>query len=70
MGLLCAQKFPEDRRTMSYVVSMLVTEGAICSQPKHPGFFIERSTLCSELSSTGGEVYTSNSVTVTMPEGR
>ncbi|PKI65662.1 hypothetical protein CRG98_013957 [Punica granatum] len=70
VGLLCVQKFPEDRPTMSFVVSMLVTEGAILSQPKQPGFFMERSTSNSHSSSAGGEVYTCNAVTITNPVGR
>lgn len=70
VGLLCVQKFPEDRPTMSYVVSTLVTEGEVLPQPKQPGFFMERSTACTQSSSTGGEFYTTNAVTVTMPQGR
>ncbi|PKI65663.1 hypothetical protein CRG98_013958 [Punica granatum] len=70
VGLLCVQKFPEDRPTMSFVVSMLETEGAIPSQPKQPGFFMERSTLNSHSSTAGGEVYTCNAVTITIPVGR
>ena len=42
VGLLCIQKFPEDRPTMSSVVFMLGTEGAALPQPKEPGFWMWR----------------------------
>ncbi|KAL3639894.1 hypothetical protein CASFOL_014862 [Castilleja foliolosa] len=43
VGLLCVQKFAEDRPVMSSVVFMLATDGAFLPEPKEPGFFIERS---------------------------
>ncbi|GFP89946.1 g-type lectin s-receptor-like serine/threonine-protein kinase at4g27290 [Phtheirospermum japonicum] len=43
VGLLCVQKFAEDRPVMSSVIFMLGTEGAILPEPKEPGFFTERS---------------------------
>ncbi|KAK6132614.1 hypothetical protein DH2020_033644 [Rehmannia glutinosa] len=43
VGLLCVQKFAEDRPDMSSVIFMLGTDGAILPEPKEPGFFIERS---------------------------
>ncbi|KAG6424344.1 hypothetical protein SASPL_114761 [Salvia splendens] len=43
VGLLCVQKFAEDRPTMSSVVSMLGSDGAVLPEPKEPGFFMERS---------------------------
>ena len=44
VGLLCVQKFSEDRPTMNSVVFMLANELAKLPQPKQPGFFIERSS--------------------------
>ncbi|PIN10799.1 Serine/threonine protein kinase [Handroanthus impetiginosus] len=44
VGLLCVQKFAEDRPIMSSVVFMLGTDGAILPEPKEPGFFMERSS--------------------------
>ncbi|KAK2978987.1 hypothetical protein RJ640_017551 [Escallonia rubra] len=41
--LLCVQQHPEDRPTMSSVLSMLDSETAKLPQPKHPGFFAESS---------------------------
>ncbi|XP_047948649.1 G-type lectin S-receptor-like serine/threonine-protein kinase At4g27290 isoform X5 [Salvia hispanica] len=43
VGLLCVQKFAEDRPVMSSVVSMLGSDGAVLPEPKEPGFFMERS---------------------------
>ncbi|KAK6154299.1 hypothetical protein DH2020_008547 [Rehmannia glutinosa] len=44
VGLLCVQKFAEDRPDMSSVIFRLGTDGAILPEPKEPGFFIERSS--------------------------
>ncbi|KAJ8763630.1 hypothetical protein K2173_003102 [Erythroxylum novogranatense] len=41
IGLLCVQRSPEDRPTMSSVVLMLGGEGSL-PQPKLPGYFNER----------------------------
>ncbi|KAL1346102.1 hypothetical protein AAHE18_08G165700 [Arachis hypogaea] len=41
VGLLCVQRRPEDRPSMSDVLMMLSSEGPL-PQPKKPGFFIER----------------------------
>ncbi|KAL0320720.1 UNVERIFIED_CONTAM: Receptor-like serine/threonine-protein kinase SD1-6 [Sesamum radiatum] len=43
VGLLCIQKYAEDRPVMSSVLFMLGTEGAVLPEPKEPGFLIERS---------------------------
>ena len=42
MGLLCVQRVPEDRPSMSSVVLMLSSDVAL-PPPKQPGFYIERS---------------------------
>lgn len=44
VGLLCVQQSPEDRPSMSDVVLMLSSEGAL-AQPTQPGFFNERHIL-------------------------
>ncbi|XP_042040901.1 G-type lectin S-receptor-like serine/threonine-protein kinase At4g27290 [Salvia splendens] len=53
VGLLCVQKYAEDRPVMSSIVSMLGSEsnGAILPDPKEPGFFGERSPSCRTVSS-------------------
>ncbi|XP_012841566.1 PREDICTED: G-type lectin S-receptor-like serine/threonine-protein kinase At4g27290 [Erythranthe guttata] len=43
VGLLCVQKFAEDRPVMSSVLFMLGTDGAVLPEPKEPAFFYERS---------------------------
>ena len=40
VGLLCVQCSPDDRPSMSSVVQMLSSEGAL-PQPKEPGFSLE-----------------------------
>lgn len=64
VGLLCVQKLPADRPTMSSVVFMLGNEEALLPQPKQPGFFIGRSCEGDK------GCYTENAVSLTMPEGR
>ncbi|XP_030971955.1 receptor-like serine/threonine-protein kinase SD1-8 isoform X2 [Quercus lobata] len=44
VGLLCVQKAPVDRPTMSSVIFMLGNEGVTLPQPKEPGFFTEESS--------------------------
>ncbi|XP_057790568.1 G-type lectin S-receptor-like serine/threonine-protein kinase At4g27290 [Salvia miltiorrhiza] len=65
VGLLCVQKFAEDRPNMSSVVSMLGNDGVILAEPKEPGFFMERS--CSLARSSTSEDKT---LTITDLEGR
>ena len=70
VGLLCVQKYPEDRPIMSSVFSMLTNEEAILPQPKQPGFFIERSPSNSGAILRNEESNIENAVTITMPEAR
>lgn len=66
VGLLCVQKVPEDRPTMSSVVFMLGNEGVTLPQPKEPGFFTEESSNHCTV-----EVHCcSNAVTFTSMEAR
>ena len=69
VGLICVQKLAEDRPAMSLVASMLGTEGYALPQPKKPGFFMERSFIVDAVSNNK-ENCTSNSVTISLPEGR
>nr|POE76379.1 receptor-like serine/threonine-protein kinase sd1-8 [Quercus suber] len=70
VGLLCVQKFTEDRPVMSCVLSMLTNEEAILPQPKQPGFFVERSSGNAGALSRNEESNTENAVTITLPEAR
>ncbi|KAJ9671908.1 hypothetical protein PVL29_025526 [Vitis rotundifolia] len=62
LGLLCVQRFPEDRPSMHSVVLMLSSEGAL-PQPKEPCFFTDRNMM---------EAYSSSSTqpTITVLEAR
>ncbi|MED6162454.1 hypothetical protein PIB30_070574 [Stylosanthes scabra] len=51
VGLLCVQRSPEDRPSMSEVHMMLSSEWAL-PQPKKPGFFTERDLVGESSSST------------------
>lgn len=65
VGLICVQKFQNDRPTMSSIVSMLENEGTILPQPKQPGFFIERSSNDENSTPKNEETGSQNSVTMT-----
>ncbi|KAI8004178.1 G-type lectin S-receptor-like serine/threonine-protein kinase [Camellia lanceoleosa] len=66
IGLLCVQESPEDRPSMSSVVVMLSSDGAL-PQAKQPGFFTERNVLKTGFQET---TTTANEITVTMFNGR
>ncbi|KAI3441584.1 EF-hand domain-containing protein [Psidium guajava] len=70
VGLLCVQKFANDRPAMSSVVAMLGNESARLPRPKQPGFFMERSSMDLSATPTHEELHTVNVVTVTMLDGR
>ncbi|KAL7213298.1 hypothetical protein ACSBR2_015920 [Camellia fascicularis] len=70
IGLLCVQQRPEDRPTMSYVVSILDNESAILPRPKQPGFYTEGSNDETELASTTGIKCSTNKTTLTILLGR
>lgn len=44
VGLLCVQRCPDDRPSMSFVILMLGSE-VVLPQPGEPGFFSERHVL-------------------------
>ncbi|KAF8389591.1 hypothetical protein HHK36_024108 [Tetracentron sinense] len=67
VGLLCVQKYPEDRPIMSSVVVMLSNESVTLPQPKQPGFFTERSSTDTEECRTES---TDNLITITELEAR
>ncbi|KAJ7946880.1 G-type lectin S-receptor-like serine/threonine-protein kinase [Quillaja saponaria] len=66
VGLLCVQKFPDDRPTMLSVVFMLGNDSMILLEPKEPGFFGENSrNQCSQ-----EECYSNNAMSITLLEAR
>ena len=62
VGLLCVQRFPDDRPSMHSVVLMLGSEGAL-PRPKEPCFFTDRNMMEANSSS-------SNQPTITQLEAR
>ncbi|WKA12276.1 hypothetical protein VitviT2T_029684 [Vitis vinifera] len=70
VGLLCVQNLPADRPAMSSVIFMLGNEGATLPQPKHPGFFTERSSVDTDTMSGKIELHSENAVTISMLKGR
>ena len=68
VGLLCVQRNPDDRPSMSSVVLMLSSEGAL-PQPKKPGFFTERNMLEGSSSQCKHAVFSGNEDTITILEG-
>lgn len=70
IGLLCVQEMPEDRPTMSSVVLMLGSDGALLPQPAHPGFVSARCPIEMDSSISKQESMSINNVSVTMFEGR
>ncbi|CBI20421.3 unnamed protein product, partial [Vitis vinifera] len=70
VGLLCVQNLPADRPAMSSVIFMLGNEGATLPQPKHPGFFTERSSVDTDTMSGKIELHSENEVTISKLKGR
>ncbi|KAJ0102731.1 hypothetical protein Patl1_04501 [Pistacia atlantica] len=69
VGLLCAQKFPENRPEISSAVFMLANEDVILPRPREPGFFTERG-FSTDTSSSKDRSLTRNALSVTVEEGR
>ncbi|KAL8505609.1 hypothetical protein ACS0TY_016740 [Phlomoides rotata] len=69
VGLLCVQKSPEDRPSMSSVVFMLGNEVTL-PEAKKPGFFTERDGFTNQSSDRSSVTNSQNQVTVTRMEGR
>ncbi|KAL2500802.1 G-type lectin S-receptor-like serine/threonine-protein kinase SD1-1 [Forsythia ovata] len=70
VALLCVQRNPEDRPSMSNVVLMLASEGAL-PRPKEPGFFTERNMFHeAETSSSKPTISSGNEFSFTEVEGR
>ncbi|KDP38980.1 hypothetical protein JCGZ_00737 [Jatropha curcas] len=71
VGLLCVQGSIEDRPSMSAVVYMLGSEGAL-PEPKLPGFFTERDLIELEANSTTRKhtASSTNGLTITVLDAR
>ncbi|KAJ0733758.1 putative protein kinase RLK-Pelle-DLSV family [Helianthus annuus] len=69
VGLLCVQRYPEDRPTMTSVILMLGSESPLPS-PKEPGFYVENSMLDITQSSSSYAASSKNELSITMLNGR
>lgn len=70
VALLCVQKHPEDRPSMSNVVLMLGSEGGL-ARPKEPGFFTERNSFYeADASSSKHAESSGNDLSITIIEAR
>ena len=68
VSLLCVQQRPADRPSMSSVVLMLGSEGALV-QPKPPGYFMETDCHLAEADSSSSNKHASSSTNdMTMSE--
>ncbi|XP_015936430.1 G-type lectin S-receptor-like serine/threonine-protein kinase At4g27290 isoform X1 [Arachis duranensis] len=63
VGLLCVQRSPEDRPSMSHALMMLSSEWRL-PRPKMPGFFTERDPVGDTSSSGNTKVVSINEVTI------
>ncbi|KAK1419913.1 hypothetical protein QVD17_29350 [Tagetes erecta] len=70
VGLLCVQRYPEDRPTMTSVILMLGSEGPLPS-PKEPGFYIEKTMQDATQSSSTYETSSNiNELSMSILNGR
>ncbi|KAJ0508303.1 putative protein kinase RLK-Pelle-DLSV family [Helianthus annuus] len=69
VGLLCVQRYPEDRPTMTSVILMLGSESPLPS-PKEPGFYVENSIPDITQSSSSYAASSKNELSITMLNGR
>ncbi|KAG6756528.1 hypothetical protein POTOM_039958 [Populus tomentosa] len=68
IGLLCVQRSPRDRPSMSTVVMMLGSESEL-PQPKEPGFFTTKDSVKASSSSIQSKI-SANEITMTQLEAR
>ncbi|KAK9057000.1 hypothetical protein SSX86_024366 [Deinandra increscens subsp. villosa] len=69
IGLLCVQRHPEDRPTMTSIIMMLGSECPLLT-PKEPGFYIGNTKQDTTESSSSHKTNSNNEVTITMLNGR
>ncbi|XP_057971092.1 G-type lectin S-receptor-like serine/threonine-protein kinase At4g27290 isoform X2 [Malania oleifera] len=69
VGLLCVQHKPCDRPSMSSVVLMLSSENTL-SQPKKPGFFMDRNLLEEVGTSNQNTLNSVNQISITLLQAR
>ncbi|KAL8510400.1 hypothetical protein ACS0TY_017276 [Phlomoides rotata] len=70
VGLLCVQKFADDRPVMASVLFMLENDGAILPEPNEPGFFIGGGSTPKRSVTSPSPRSERNSITITDLEAR
>ncbi|PON79925.1 hypothetical protein TorRG33x02_234670 [Trema orientale] len=70
VGILCVQKWPEERPIMSVVLFMLDSENALLSQPKKLRFYFDRVSSGVDSSASWNQPYISHDLTVTKLQRR
>ncbi|KAK9056995.1 hypothetical protein SSX86_024361 [Deinandra increscens subsp. villosa] len=69
IGLLCVQRYPKDRPTMTSVIMMLGSEGPL-PPPKEPGFYVGKGKQDITDSSPSYGSSSNNELTISMLNGR
>lgn len=69
VGLLCVQRCPNDRPTMS-TVNLMLSSGTVLPPPTQPGFYSPRSATDPDSSSSGIDLSAENEMTVTLMTAR
>ncbi|KAD3066912.1 hypothetical protein E3N88_34792 [Mikania micrantha] len=69
VGLLCVQRHPEDRPTMTSVIMMLASEGPL-PLPKEPGFYVGNMKQKAIQSSSSNGTSSNNELSISMLQGR
>ncbi|KAJ0733713.1 putative protein kinase RLK-Pelle-DLSV family [Helianthus annuus] len=69
VALLCVQRNPEDRPTMTSVIVMLGSDGPLPS-PNEPGFYVGKTTQDTTRSSSSCGPYSDNELSITVLNGR
>ncbi|MFS7985351.1 putative non-specific serine/threonine protein kinase [Helianthus anomalus] len=66
VGLLCVQRHPKDRPTMTSVILMLGSDRSLPS-PKEPGFYVGE---CTQDSAHSHGISSNNELSISMLDGR
>ncbi|KAD3066922.1 hypothetical protein R6Q59_018902 [Mikania micrantha] len=69
VSLLCVQRHPDDRPTMTSVILMLGSEGPLPS-PKEPGFYVGKTKQNATQSSSSRGTSSNNELSISMLDGR
>lgn len=69
VGLLCVQRCPNDRPTMS-TVNLMLSSDTVLPPPTQPGFYSPRSVTDPDSSSSGIDLSAENEMTVTLMTAR